>query len=78
MTKAQSARIDNILSDIRRLPDSSKSVLISRLKKEMIHKEFVALLDEFKTDEISEEDIMSEVEAVRQERYERRLLESNH
>lgn len=78
MTKAQSARINNILADIRRLPEGSKTVLFSRLKKEIAHKEFIDLLDEFKTDEISEEEIIAEVEAVRQERYESRLLESNH
>ena len=60
-----------ILDLVRQLPRQQKIRLTKELEKEAIDSKLSQLLQSFKTDELSQEVIDQEVEAVRQELYER-------
>lgn len=60
------------------LSDENKLELNRALAAEVRGIKLERLLDAFKTDEISQEDIDPEVEAARQEMYEKRLRNRNH
>lgn len=60
-----------ILDLVKQLPRQQKIRLAKELEKEAIDSKLSQILRSFKTDELSQEIIDEEVEAVRQERYER-------
>lgn len=60
-----------ILELVRQLPKEQKIRLTKELEKEAIDTKLSQILQSFKTDELSQELIDEEVEAVRQELYER-------
>jgi len=60
-----------ILDLIKQLPRQQKIQLAKELEKEAIDSKLSEILQSFKTDELSQELIDEEVEAVRQEIYER-------
>ena len=60
-----------ILDLVKQLPREQKIRLTKELEKEAIETKLSQILQSFKTDELSQELIDEEVEAVRQERYER-------
>jgi len=62
---------DQILSLVKQLPKKEKIILTKELEKEVIDAKFSKLLKSFQSDDISEKEIDAEVEAVRQERYDR-------
>lgn len=62
---------EQILMLVRQLPDQQKIKLSKALEKEGISSRLDKLLRTFKTKELSLETIYKEVEAVRQEKYER-------
>ncbi|GAA4746809.1 type II toxin-antitoxin system VapB15 family antitoxin [Flavisolibacter ginsenosidimutans] len=63
---------DQIVSLVKQLPLNEKISLSKELEKEGIASRLSALLKTFQTDELSLETIDEEMEAVRQELYERR------
>ena len=60
-----------ILDLVRQLPRQQKIRLTKELEKEAIDSKLSQILQSFKTDELSQDLIDEEVEAVRQELYER-------
>lgn len=58
-----------ILALVQQLPVRSQLQLGKALTSRSVRAELLSLLDTFRTDEISEEDIIAEVKAVRQARY---------
>ena len=60
-----------ILDLIKQLPRQQKIQLAKELEKEAIDSKLSEILQSFKTNELSQEIIDEEVEAVRQELYER-------
>ena len=62
---------DQILDLVRQLPKNEKIKLTGELEKEAIESKLSELLTEFRTDELSFEEITHEVEAVRQEVHDR-------
>lgn len=60
-----------ILDLVRQLPRRQKIRLTRELEREMIGGRLSQLLEEFRTDDLSDELIDSEVKAVRKKRYER-------
>ncbi len=60
---------NQILNLVNQLPSREKVKLSKELAKEAIDKRLSRLLDSFSTDEISEDDIKSEVEKIRAEIY---------
>ncbi|MBO7646065.1 MAG: hypothetical protein J6S52_03520 [Prevotella sp.] len=58
---------------IQQMPVRSQLRLGKALARQNIQTELTHFLDVFRTDEISEEDIMSEVKSVRRERYAKRV-----
>ena len=69
---------NQILELARQLSDEDKLQLNRELSAEVRKIELQRLLQVFKNDEISLEEISSEVELVRQARYEARKSYSNH
>lgn len=67
-----------ILSLLRQLPTRTQLRLGRILTKDATEAELEHFLEAFKTDELSEEDILAEVKKVRKERYERRKKETSH
>ena len=67
-----------ILELARQLSDEDKLELNRALAAEVRGINLKRLLYDFKTDEVLQEDIDSEVETVRQENYEKRLQNENH
>ena len=65
-----SLNFQQVLELIKQLPFKEKKELSKELEKEMIDKKFSALLNTFKTDELSYETITNEVEKVRDSLYE--------
>lgn len=63
---------DQILALIRKLPRKEKLKLSEELEKDVISTRLTALLKTFRTDELSEETILEETEAVRQQIYDRK------
>ncbi|MBN9352237.1 MAG: hypothetical protein J0H55_16275 [Chitinophagaceae bacterium] len=62
---------DQILSIVRKLPVQQKIKLSRELEKDTIDKKLTQLLKTFKTDELDLKTIDQEVEAVRQEIYDK-------
>lgn len=60
-----------ILDLVKQLPKQQKIRLTKELEKEAIDSKLSQILQSFKTDELSQTTIEEEVEAVRQELYER-------
>lgn len=56
---------------VRQLPRQQKLMLTRELEKEAINSKLVSILQSFKTEDLSQDIIDTEVEAVRQEIYER-------
>lgn len=69
---------NQILELVQQLSDEDKLELSRALAAEVRGIKLKRLLDALKTDEISQADIDSEVEIVRQEIYEKRLRNKNH
>ncbi len=69
---------NQILELAQQLSDEDKLELNRALAAEVRGIKLKRLLDALKTDEISQEDIDSDVEAARQEIYERRLQNKNN
>ena len=67
-----SLNFQQVLELIKQLPFNEKKELSKELEKEMIDKKLSALLNTFKTDELSYETITNEVEKVRDSLYENR------
>ena len=65
-----SLNFQQVLELIKQLPFNEKKELSKELEKEMIDKKLSALLNTFKTDELSYETITNEVEKVRDSLYE--------
>ena len=63
---------DQILSLVKQLTKQQKIKLSKELEKEVLNSQLTALLESFKTDELSLETITEEVEAVRSEIYARK------
>lgn len=66
-----SLTFQQILDLVKQLPRQQKIRLTKELEKEAIDSKLSQILQSFKTDELSEVAIDEEVEAVRQELYER-------
>ncbi|MBQ6964122.1 MAG: hypothetical protein IJ693_11120 [Bacteroidaceae bacterium] len=60
---------NQILTLIQQMPVRSQLRLGKALTRQNIRAELTHFLETFRTDEISEEDILAEVKAVRQTRY---------
>lgn len=67
-----------ILSLVKQLPVRTQLRLGRILTKEATQAELNHFLETFRTDELSEEDILSEVKQVRKERHARRKEEAGH
>ncbi|CAN5318691.1 hypothetical protein BH09BAC1_BH09BAC1_23930 [soil metagenome] len=64
-----SLTFDQILNLVKQLPKTEKLRLSQELEKEAIESKLTALLEGFAKENITQEEIDREVEAVRQERY---------
>lgn len=60
---------NQILDLVRQLPIREKKKLTEELFRESVSSELSYFLNKFKTDDLTDEDILAEVEAVRSERY---------
>lgn len=60
-----------ILNLVRQLPKRQKVQLSKELEKEAIESQLTKLLNEFRTDELTYDEITEEVEIVRQDLYEK-------
>ncbi len=60
---------DQVLALVKQLPQKEKIQLTKELEKEGIDSKLSQLLDVFKTDELSLQDINEETEIVRQQLY---------
>jgi hypothetical protein len=67
---------DQILELVRQLPKQQKVKLAKELEKEAIDKKLTKLLDSFKTEELSMDDIDQEAGMVRQEIYTKNVSKS--
>ena len=67
-----------ILSLVKQLPTRTQLRLGRILTKDATKAELEHFLETFKTDELSEEDILVEVKQVRKERYARHKKEAGH
>ena len=67
-----------ILSLVKQLPTRTQLRLGRILTKDATKTELEHFLETFKTDELSEEDILAEVKQVRKERYAQRKKEADH
>ncbi|MES2764496.1 MAG: hypothetical protein V4642_01405 [Bacteroidota bacterium] len=61
-----------ILELVRHLPLQDKVKISRELERELVDAKLGELLEVFKTDELTEEEILKEIEAVRAERYARK------
>lgn len=68
---------NQILNLVEQLPARSKLKLGRTLTQQATKAELEHFLKVFRTDEITEEDILAEVKQVRKERYERRQKETS-
>ncbi len=64
---------NQVLLLIQQMPIRSQLKLGKALTRQTIREELTRFLDTFQTDEISEEEIMAEVKAVRRRRYAKKL-----
>jgi hypothetical protein len=62
---------DQILSLVKQLPKQQKTKLTRELEKDVIDSKLSKLLKKFKTAALSENDILEEVEKVRQEMHDK-------
>lgn len=69
---------NQILSLVKQLPTRMQLRLGRILTKDATEAELEHFLETFKTDELSEEDILAEVKQVRKERYARRKKEAGY
>lgn len=69
---------NQILNLVEQLPSRSKLKLGRTLTQQATKAELEHFLEAFRTDEITEEDILAEVKQVRKERYERRQKEAGN
>ncbi len=69
---------NQILSLVKQLPVRIQLRLGRVLTKEATQAELEHFLSVFKTDELTEEDILSEVKQVRKQQYERRKEKTGH
>lgn len=69
---------NQILSLVRQLPVRTQLRLGRILIKDATRAELEYFLETFRTDELSEEDILSEVQQVRKERHARHQKETGH
>ena len=69
---------NQILSLVRQLPVRTQLRLGRILTKDATRAELKYFLETFRTDELSEEDILSEVQQVRKERHARHQKETGH
>lgn len=60
--------IELILSQFRSLSDEDKDQLLHKLRDEVERKDWASLLESLMTPDLSDADILSEVESVRAER----------
>jgi hypothetical protein len=67
-----SLTFDQIMHLVKQLPKKEKLQLSKELQKEAIDNKLTYLLEGFANDQITQDDIDQEVEAVRQERYDRK------
>ena len=67
-----------ILSLVKQLPIRTQLRLGRILTKDATRAELEHFLETFRTDELSEEDILAEVKQVRKERYAKRKKETGH
>ncbi|MCL1464152.1 type II toxin-antitoxin system VapB15 family antitoxin [Argonema galeatum] len=67
-----SLNFEQVLALVKQLPYPEKLQLSQELEKEVLNSKLTALLESFKTDELSLETIAEEVEAVRSEIYARK------
>lgn len=67
-----SLSFNQILDLVLQLPRQQKIKLSKELEKEVIESKLTELLTEFRTDELSFDEITKEVEELRQELYEKR------
>ncbi|MCF8465223.1 MAG: hypothetical protein K9G41_10300 [Flavobacteriales bacterium] len=58
---------DQILDLVKKLPKKEKLKLSAELEKDTVSTKLTSLLKTFQTDEVSEETILEETEAVRQQ-----------
>ena len=70
-----SLNFEQILALVKQLPYPEKLQLSQELEKEVLNSKLTALLESFRTDELSLETIAQEVEAVRSEIHARK---TNH
>lgn len=61
--------IQDILSQFRSLSDEDKDQLIYKLRDEVERRDWISVLESLVTPDLSEEDIRSEVQSVRTDRY---------
>ncbi|UCJ14057.1 MAG: hypothetical protein JWS08_10235 [Phormidium sp. PBR-2020] len=64
-----SLSFEQVLSLVKQLPEADKLKLSEALSKELLDSKLTHLLETFKTDEISLEEITQEVETIRTEIY---------
>lgn len=69
---------EQILNLVRQLPIRTRLKLGKALTKEATKAELQHFLDVFRTDEITEEDILAEVKAIREERNEKQQQEKGN
>ncbi|MCT7954865.1 type II toxin-antitoxin system VapB15 family antitoxin [Laspinema palackyanum] len=68
-----SLSFEQVLSLVKQLPEADKLKLSEALSKELLDSKLTHLLEIFKTDEISLEEITQEVEVVRTEIYDQQI-----
>jgi len=64
-----SLNFEQVLTLVKQLPEPEKLQLSQELAKELLDSKLTALLESFKTDELSLDTITQEVESVRSEIY---------
>ncbi|MBP0013883.1 MAG: hypothetical protein J7545_13895 [Roseofilum sp. SBFL] len=68
-----SLSFEQVLTLVKQLPEPEKLQLSQELARELLDSKLIALLESFKTDELSLETITQEVESVRSEIYAQQL-----
>ncbi|MEO8147621.1 MAG: hypothetical protein ABI723_08295 [Bacteroidia bacterium] len=71
-------RFDQVLQLVKMLPDNKKRILSKELEKDFVNKKLTELLNAFKTNEISEEEINTTVEEVRTRIYASKANKNSH
>lgn len=68
-----SLSFEQVLTLVKQFPEPEKLQLSQELARELLDSKLIALLDSFKTDELSLDRITQEVETVRREIYVKKL-----